>query len=347
MNIGKALMSTLALIALLLSACSPPATVQSTPTLTPTATPSLPPTLTITPTLMPTATPSLPPTPTITSAVCPGSPYSLYYTNYIVPSDISSKLRSLIQDLSSPDPVTRASAATWIKGYGQEAVHAIPFLVILSKDETSLQWQSGFPTSPGNEAIRAIAEIKGKCAVLALKSILDNGEQITRDHAAQFLGNTLDPDALTILYDLLHDADWAVRDNALSSLGTLISNQIYDQYTLESLIAIATNSNEDSGIRNSAADGIASFAKNQTTEKGQAIDVLLQLAKDPNYSIRTGVAYNLRCCNEPMVIETLIFLLQDQDSVVMSYAADSLANLTGEDFGQDYVKWNEWWKSQH
>jgi HEAT repeat protein len=226
-------------------------------------------------------------------------------------------------------------------------VHAIPFLVVLSSDDTALQWQSGFPTTPGTEAIQAIAEIKGKCAVLALKTILDNGDQITRDHAAQFLGNTLDPDALKILYALLHDADWAVRDNALYSLATLISNQIYDQYTLEKLIEVATNSNEDSEIRFSAARDIGIVAKNQITAKDQAIDVLLQLTKDPQPSIRSGVAQILGDFNEPRVIETLISLLQDQDSLVKSYAAYSLANLTGQDFGQDYVKWNEWWKSRH
>jgi len=225
-------------------------------------------------------------------------------------------------------------------------VHAIPYLVNLADDETPLQWQRGFPTTPGNEAILAIAEIGGKCGVLALKTILEKGNAITRAHAAQSLGNTLDPDALEILYDLLDDSEWMVRDNALYSLATLISNQIYDQSTLEKLIRIAEDINEDIELRTLAVRVIGIFAKEQTAEKDQAVDLLRQFAEDQNTHIRREVALILNDINEPRAIEILIFLVQDEDALVRAYALESLVNLTGQDFGEDVLKWSEWWKSQ-
>ena len=336
-------------VSLFISGCEP--RQASAPSLTPTP---IPPTLTQKPALIPSATPSPLPVPTstsepastITASACPGSPYSVDSTDYTLPADTSSKLKSLIQQLSSPDPLIRISAATSIKETGPEALQAMPFLVVLSRDETKLKWQNGFSTTPGAEAINAIADIKGECAFLALKTIAEGGDQIARGHAVQVLGNTIKAGALKVLYDLLHDPNFQVRYNALYSLGTLISNQVYDDALLENLVEVATNSNEADDIRFMAEKDIGLVGINQPSTSGQAIDVLLLLTKDPKPSIRSDTAQVLRDFKDPTVIETLIFLLQDQNSLVTFYAADSLAKMTGKNFGKDYGMWKAWWSTQ-
>lgn len=340
MTLRKVFLYLLPPILLLLSACNSVISIQPEPT---TISSSPPIEVEISPTSWPTITPF--PTRTPISG-CPGSPYSLGYTDYQYPEDISVKLSSFIKDLTSLDPVTSAAAATWIPGYGQEAVYAIPYLVSISGDETALQYQSGFPTTPGIEAIKAITQIGGNCAVMALSTILDHGESITRAHVAQYLGDTLDPGVLQIIYDLLNDDEWMVRDNTLFSLGTLIFNQVYDQHTLDILIGIATNADEDLDIRTHSIKVIGIFAQNQTSQRDQAIKLLLLFANDQNSRIREITAMALYNVNTPEVVETLISMLQDQDPLVLFYASESLVNLTGKDLGQDFMKWNEWWNSQ-
>jgi hypothetical protein len=323
----------------------PPTPLRATPAQESTRVPVQAPSATHTPAPVPTRTSE----PTSTNPVpdCPGSPYSLISTDYTVPADTSAQLKSLIQQLSSNDQVVKASAASWINESGQEAVQAIPFLVVLSKDETRIKWKSGFMTTPGTEAVNAIAGIKGECAFLALKTIAENGDQITRDHAVQALGASADPAALKILYDLLNDSNFDIQFNALYSLGTLFSNQVYDDYSLENLMEVAVNSNEENDIRIMAEKDIGLLGINQSTAKDQVIYVLLLLTKDSKPSIRSGAAQVLRDFNDPTVIETLINLLRDENSLVTIYAADSLAKLTGKDFGKDYEKWNAWWKSNY
>ena len=327
-------------IALMLNACNPTTNVQPEPAIISNLHPNQ---VEISPTSWPTITPFPAWTP---MSGCPGSPYSLGYTDYVYPANISARLSSLIQDLVSQDPVVSAAAATWISGYGQEAIYAIPYLVSISGDETALQYQSGFPTTPGTEAIKAIALIGGNCAVLALRTILENGEFISRVHVAQYLGDSLDPGVLAILYDLLKDDEWMVRDNALYSLGTMIHNQVYDQDTLDILTSIANNADEDLDIRTHSIRNIGYFAQIQASEKDQAVNLLLQYAHDNNSRIRENTAMALNNINTPEVIETLISMLQDQDPLVSNYASESLVNLTSQNFGQDYNQWNAWWKSQ-
>jgi len=209
-----------------------------------------------------------------------------------------------------------------------------------------LQYQSGFPTTPGIEAIKAIAQIGGKCAVLAMRTILENGEFITRVHVAQYLGDVRDSAVLGLIYDLLYDEEWMVQDNALNSLGTLIYNQIYDQHTLNILTGIATNADEDLDLRTRSIKDIGLFAQTQSSEKDQAINLLIQIANDQNSRIRENAAIALYNINTPEVIETLISMLQDQDPLVLVYASESLKNLTGQNFGENFKKWNQWWKSQ-
>jgi HEAT repeat protein len=322
-----------------------PTPIPSTPTQNPTQEPAQAPTATLAQVPVPTNTSE--PSPANPAPDCPGGPYSLNATDYTLPAGISPKLKSLIQDLSSPDPVARVTAIASIKGSGEEAVQAIPFLVVLSKDETPLKWHSGFSTTPGKEAINALADIKGECAFLALKTIAENGDQVTLNYAVQALGNSDNPDALKILYDLLHDTNFEVRFNAVYALGTLISNQVYDDNSLENLMAVAINNNESDDIRIMAEKDIGLLGINLSTSKDQAMYVLLLLTKDPKPSIRSGTAQVLRDFNDPKVIETLISMLRDENSLVAFYAADSLTKITGKDFGKDYGEWDKWWKSQN
>lgn len=45
-------------------------------------------------------------------------------------------------------------------------------------------------------------------------------------------------------------------------------------------------------------------------------------------------------------IPALIELLEKEDWTFYNYAADALANITGQDFGEDAAVWRRWWGTQ-
>jgi hypothetical protein len=137
---------------------------------------------------------------------------------------------------------------------------------------------------------------------------------------------------LSSINELIHDSDSNVRLYTVGSLGSLLSQDIYDENTVNTLIQIALNGQEDPNVRVLAATYITDDIKDK------AVEVLLKLTKDPEFIIRENAADLLGNFNEPTVIETLISLLRDTNTFVRSSASLSLTKLTGQDFGEDYQK---------
>lgn len=61
-----------------------------------------------------------------------------------------------------------------------------------------------------------------------------------------------------------------------------------------------------------------------------------------NRHMRFRVAEALAHSKDPASVDALIGALKDQDSSVKSSAARSLKRITGQDFGEDAGKWQEW-----
>ena len=59
--------------------------------------------------------------------------------------------------------------------------------------------------------------------------------------------------------------------------------------------------------------------------------------------IRAEAMTNLTMLKDPNSVALLIPGLRDKDPMVRLRATEALAWVTGQDFGEDEEKWNEWW----
>jgi hypothetical protein len=70
--------------------------------------------------------------------------------------------------------------------------------------------------------------------------------------------------------------------------------------------------------------------------------MLLGMLSSENRHTRFRIAEALAHSKDPASVDALIGALKDQDSSVKSSAARSLKRITGQDFGEDAGKWQEW-----
>lgn len=139
-----------------------------------------------------------------------------------IPSDIPSYVRKRIEMLYSADPIDRGYGAINLGCMGRKAADAIPFLIAILGDNTTLQWRPIRPgdayTSPCCEAAKALAKI-GKPSVepliVALKKDVD---WFVRGKAGGALVKLKDPRAIEPLIAALKDEVHHVRDRAAGAL---------------------------------------------------------------------------------------------------------------------------------
>jgi len=106
-----------------------------------------------------------------------------------IPADTPSDVKKLIEGLYSSNAVERGKSAALLGVGGPRSARAVPFLIALLGDDTVLKWigsslyegrmpYPGIPTSPGEEAEKALARI-GRLSVepliQALKDLTPNG----------------------------------------------------------------------------------------------------------------------------------------------------------------------------
>jgi HEAT repeat protein len=76
----------------------------------------------------------------------------------------------------------------------------------------------------------------------------------------------------------------------------------------------------------------------------RAVEPLAAALKDENSYVRATAATALGAINDPRVIDPLIGALKDESHGVRKNAALSLKKRTGQNFGQDYEAWRQWWQ---
>ncbi|HHT9120077.1 MAG TPA: HEAT repeat domain-containing protein [Candidatus Hypogeohydataceae bacterium YC41] len=245
-----------------------------------------------------------------------------------IPSDIPSDVRAQIERLYSSDPVERGYGAHELGEMGTRAVPAIPYLVQIIEDNSSLQWNpEGGYTSPGVEAVRALGKIGGP-AIEPLIATLKNTDVYVRREAAETLGKSKDSRAVEPLVATLKDKDedWAVRRKAAEALG-----KIKDSRAVEPLI----DAFRDERVEREATFSLAEIGK-------PAVEPLIATLKDGDSHVRQNAAEALGRIKDTSAVEPLIAALK-QDYLRAS-AAWALWMITGEDFGEDSKKWQEWWE---
>jgi hypothetical protein len=85
-----------------------------------------------------------------------------------------------------------------------------------------------------------------------------------------------------------------------------------------------------------AADALAK------TQDPEAAKILLSILSTGDATARFRIAESLRYSKDPASVDALIQALKDKDKEVKSAAARSLNKITGQAFGEDANKWEEW-----
>ncbi len=253
-----------------------------------------------------------------------------------VPSNIAADVKEQIERLYSHNPVERAKAAIELGGMGERAAPAIPFLIGILGDHTSLQWFPQFLfTSPSEQAAKALAKIGKPAAEVLIEMLQDRGEEkkYLRLTFIGILGGMKDPRSREQLIVLLKDDDLDIRIAAAEALFTM-----KDPLGLEHLISNLTVALKAKFFhdRRKAASRLGWLGDKR------AVEPLIAALKDQDSSVRQAVASALGYIKDKRAIEPLIAILNDD--AVSHVAAQSLAMITSKNFGKNSIDWQEWWE---
>ena len=130
---------------------------------------------------------------------------------------------------------------------------------------------------------------------------------------------------------LMTDEDDTVRSACLRALGRHGSPE--DVLRIVKFLA----ADQETFIRWEAATAL------QKIHNSAAIDPLTRtIRQDPDSDVRMAAARALAQYAKPDVVQSLVGVLNDHDFGVAHRAGQSLAILTGQDFGMDASRWFEW-----
>lgn len=287
-------------------------------------------------------------------------------------SSMPVEVRQQIIKLYSQDSVKRAKAAAQLGKMAEGATAAVPYLIPLLGDDTSVQishylgggYYSSIDTTPGEEASHALAEI-GNSARDALYLALQNKDANVRRLVAKALGQIGDLNSVDFLIRLLKDRDRGVRATAAIALGNyrhpMAAQKIMDAYATEKSPAARNDmvfalAHIDDVL---AVPFLSMHAKDPDPQiraaimlalgklrDAQGMPALLAGVKDQDEIVRANAAHALGAYFSPAVIEALITALGDKAARVQQAASGSLKAMTGVDYGLDQTKWRTWWRAQ-
>jgi len=180
-------------------------------------------------------------------------------------------------------------------------------------------------------AAHLLGERRYEEAVEALIQSLEDEEQIVRSNAIWALGNIGNSKATEPLLKLLSNPNYTEKGFIPSALVKIEGNKAIDP-----LINVLKGENLD--LRRSASIALSTIKGIYLIER--LVEVLQE---EEDVDIKWRVALILGKIRDPRVIEPLINLLKDKNPKVKEYAANSLRELTGQNFGINYYLWQNWW----
>ncbi len=96
----------------------------------------------------------------------------------------------------------------------------------------------------------------------------------------------------------------------------------------------------DAAKRAHAASKLAKMGKSAKP----ALDSLLKVLNDEDPGVKLSAEYALGKIEDYSAVGPLIEQLSSKNSIVKFYAVWALKNITNQSFGEDAVKWKNWWK---
>jgi HEAT repeat protein len=253
-------------------------------------------------------------------------------------------IRSILEDLYSPDAACRARAAVQLHYEKNWSLTAIPFLLALLPDGTRV-WQtwmgSHSPSTPGAEAALALRCIGGP-AVQPLITALRNGPWRARMYAAKSLGEMgmIDQDEFDVwpgakLRSYLINPTPTQLQKAVPPLVTALGDQI-PLVREQAAFALGESHNHLAvapllgalhdpcpAVREKAAMGLGILRARS------AVPALIAILNDPAPDARRGAAWALGPLQDRRAVAPLLALSSERDLQVWCAVASSLSWLGG------------------
>jgi HEAT repeat protein len=237
---------------------------------------------------------------------------------------------SLIAQLDSPVPAARALVACALAERKADAAPATASLIALLDDDAPVspyvcreEWwrngDSGFaarwydlrPTTPGQEAARALKAIGGTVFEPVLR-VLPSGGNHARRNAAWILGALKDERAVPPLVTQLADPVAAVREHVAWALGA-----IDDARAVDALAPVVVQ-DDSADVRRQAAWALGAI------RDAKAVDALARALRDKDYDVRRQAAWALGAIRDGRAVDPLIAALTDTQSDVRKQVAWAL-----------------------
>jgi hypothetical protein len=176
-------------------------------------------------------------------------------------------------------------------------------------------------------------------AMPVLVEMLGDDDPGTREAAANTLGRFGEAaaEAIPALVEAIDDTEVGVRYAAITALGDIGDAQVVPAL-------VKTLHHSDSYARYLAAQALGKLGP----EAAPAIPDLLETIDD-EFTQSGWAAVDALGAIGPQAeeaIPVLIELLEAEDWTFHSNAANALAKITGQDFGEDGAAWRRWWESQ-
>ncbi len=224
---------------------------------------------------------------------------------------VSTEVRALIDETSSPDPAERASAAAALGELGEAAIPAIPSLIRLLGDSEKTGSLRGVVWTRASSALRKI----GVPAVEPLIDAIPKADPGWRWRVVSLLGNLKDRRAVNPLIATLKDENAMVRRWAASGLADMPESR-----AVEPLIPLLQDENVD--VQRAAIRALACIGDRR------AVEPLIALMTTKTFDVtpRDMAAWTLGHLNDPRAIESLLAVVEDEDDewTVRSSAAEAL-----------------------
>ena len=219
---------------------------------------------------------------------------------------------SLIAQLDSPVPAARALVACALAERKADAAPAVASLVALLDDDAPVspyvcreewwmnddepdvagRWHPVEPTTPGQEAARALSRI-GTIAFDPVLRVLPGGGGHARRNAAWILGALRDERAVSPLVAQLGDPLATVREHVVWALGAIRDERAVDP------LARVVGQDDSADVRRQSAWALGAI------RDGRAVDALLRALKDRDHGVRKQSAWALGAIRDARAIDGL------------------------------------------
>ena len=101
---------------------------------------------------------------------------------------------------------------------------------------------------------------------------------------------------------------------------------------------IADLKDSDWQVRRQAAEALGQM------RNSYALEPLTSALRDEAPEVRAEAASALGAIGDQYSVEPLITTLEDENASVRKSSAQALAKITGQNFGEDAVRWRTWWE---